>query len=244
MSDEVVEKVQTAEREYCEFKDRFLKRNLNPSEYKWSPFRKQFHIPYGNKERLENDAACLRFIKENTNIPVPKVHDAYEKIGAEGPTGSFYLWLELVPGVAMSQLKIDEQAIVMKEVEEHLHILHSLRSNQLGGPTGLLCPPPRVKRDDPWGPDMKWTPLSTSTDDYVFCHNDLSQTNIMVDPKTLKITGIIDWEFGGFFPEYFEVPFFRDNRTSGTQMLELKDAERLIQFLKVLQAPLKCILSR
>ena len=34
--------------------------------------------------------------------------------------------------------------------------------------------------------------------DLVFCHNDLSANNVIVDPKTLKIAAIIDWEYAGF----------------------------------------------
>lgn len=37
-----------------------------------------------------------------------------------------------------------------------------------------------------------------------FSHADLSPRNILVDPKTGRITGIIDWEFGGWYPEYWE----------------------------------------
>lgn len=43
----------------------------------------------------------------------------------------------------------------------------------------------------------------------VFTHGDLKKTNIMVekDPTNTDayiITGIIDWEEGGFYPEYYE----------------------------------------
>ncbi|KAK4234691.1 kinase-like domain-containing protein [Achaetomium macrosporum] len=38
----------------------------------------------------------------------------------------------------------------------------------------------------------------------LFAHADLAPRNIMVDPKKGKITGIIDWEFGGWYPEYWE----------------------------------------
>ena len=40
------------------------------------------------------------------------------------------------------------------------------------------------------------------------CYGDLGQHNVLVDPKTLKIAAIIDWEFGGFWPEWFEWPFW------------------------------------
>ncbi|EKG16072.1 Aminoglycoside phosphotransferase [Macrophomina phaseolina MS6] len=44
-------------------------------------------------------------------------------------------------------------------------------------------------------------------DDKVFTHGDLQPVNIMVDPKTLRITGILDWETAGYSPperEYCE----------------------------------------
>lgn len=37
-----------------------------------------------------------------------------------------------------------------------------------------------------------------------FTHADLDPRNILVDPKDGKITGIVDWEFGGWYPEYWE----------------------------------------
>ncbi|OBT89384.1 hypothetical protein VE02_01412 [Pseudogymnoascus sp. 03VT05] len=41
----------------------------------------------------------------------------------------------------------------------------------------------------------------------VFAHGDLSQHNILI--KDMKITGLIDWEFSGWYPEYWEyVKFF------------------------------------
>lgn len=37
-----------------------------------------------------------------------------------------------------------------------------------------------------------------------YTHADLSPRNILVDAAAGKITGIIDWEFGGWYPEYWE----------------------------------------
>lgn len=43
----------------------------------------------------------------------------------------------------------------------------------------------------------------------VLCHNDLGPQNIFVCPDTFQVVGIIDWEFAGFFPPYFELPLWR-----------------------------------
>ena len=45
--------------------------------------------------------------------------------------------------------------------------------------------------------------------DLVFCHNDLSAHNIIVDPTTLKINAIVDWEYAGFYPREFEGLFYK-----------------------------------
>lgn len=44
-------------------------------------------------------------------------------------------------------------------------------------------------------------PRSTTS---VFSHADIAPYNIMFDEKSLKITGIIDWERAGWYPDYWE----------------------------------------
>lgn len=53
--------------------------------------------------------------------------------------------------------------------------------------------------------DTTWPRQASDKKEYVFCHNDLSQPNVIVDPETLKIKGIVDWEYAGFWPEWFEM---------------------------------------
>ncbi|KAF2503076.1 hypothetical protein BU16DRAFT_28421 [Lophium mytilinum] len=38
----------------------------------------------------------------------------------------------------------------------------------------------------------------------VFTHCDIAPRNIMVDDHTYQITGLIDWEFAGWYPDYWE----------------------------------------
>jgi len=50
-----------------------------------------------------------------------------------------------------------------------------------------------------------------STDPFIFhfCHGDLHHRNILIDPSTGKITGIIDWECAGFRSWWTDVPGVR-----------------------------------
>jgi aminoglycoside phosphotransferase (APT) family kinase protein len=44
-------------------------------------------------------------------------------------------------------------------------------------------------------------PNSTAS---VFTHADMSPRNILVDKNTLQITGVLDWECAGWYPDYWE----------------------------------------
>ena len=182
----------TAERKYYNIGKTFVKRSLRPREWQVSQFLGTIHVPRLGKERLLNEAAAMQFVSEHTKIPVPVLHCAFADDDA------VYLVMEYVAGVGMDSLTEDEKHVVKQELAEHLESLHSLRSSTLGGISGLIIPPYRVMsktfRDD-------WDLQPSETEEYVFFHNDLSQPNVIVDPKSLRINAIIDWEYAGFFPK-------------------------------------------
>ncbi|KAM5352497.1 hypothetical protein ACJ41O_005219 [Fusarium nematophilum] len=166
----------TFERKYYHRGDAFIKRSLRPREFR-TGFR-SLHVPQLNKERLMNEAESLRYVGSKTDIPVPKVHCDFEDDGA------YYLVTEYVEGVAMSDLSDDGKAVVREELQRHLATLKTLKSNRLGGPSGIVIPPYRVMRrieTDHWS-----LRPSEQEEEYVFCHNDLSQQNVVVDPDTFE----------------------------------------------------------
>ena len=212
----------TAERKYYHIGKTFVKRSLRPREWQVSQFRGTIHVPRQGNERLLNEAAAMQFVTEHTRIPVPVLHCAFADDDA------VHLVMEYVEGVNMADLTEDEKHVVKQELAEHLESLHSLRSSTLGGVSGLLIPPFRVLsktyRDD-------WDLRPSETEEYVFCHNDLSQHNIIVDPKSLKINAIIDWEYAGFFPKHFEFPFWERLGPSAAINGEKDDSEELLAWL-------------
>ncbi|KAG7140435.1 hypothetical protein HYQ45_002738 [Verticillium longisporum] len=55
--------------------------------------------------------------------------------------------------------------------------------------------------------------------------------NVVVNPETLRINAIIDWEYAGFFPPRFEWPFFNRLGPSVAIHDEIDDASSILEFL-------------
>lgn len=120
----------TTERKYYHVDGSHVKRSLRPSEWQYSPFGGSLCIPRLGKERLLNEAAALRFITKNTNIPVPKLYGCFEDDGA------VYLVTEYIDGVNMADLTPEQRKVVEVELEGYIATLRSLKSEVWGGPSG------------------------------------------------------------------------------------------------------------
>lgn len=213
----------TFERKYYFQGDEFIKRSLRPSEFQTG--YRGLHIPRQGNDRLKNEAASLRFIRDNTEIPVPTLRNEFEHDGA------YYIVTEYVEGVNMQDLADHQKLVVRKELQGYLDHLKKLTSTKVGGPSGLVVPPYRVDlhtENDSWRP----LPLTAGSAEYVFCHNDISQSNVLVDPETLRIKAIIDWEYAGFWPDYFEWPFYQRPGPSSARNGEVDDSDKLLRFLQ------------
>ena len=223
----------TFERKYYAIEDIFIKRSLRPKEFKTG--YRGLYVPRLAKERLVNEAAALRYVSKNTNIPVPKVYCDFQDDEA------YYLIMEYVQGVSMSDLKDEQKRIVEEEIKLHLGVLHNLKSQTLGGPSGIIIPPYRVTLKTE---NDTWVLRESESNEYVFCHNDLSQQNIIVNPDTLKINGIIDWEYAGFWPEYFESHFYTRLGPSAAVGDEIDDTSALLEFLEMRSVCIRWVLMR
>jgi len=219
------------ERKYYRDGNTFVKRSLRTTEWQINPVRGVIHVPRQGRERVLNEASAMRYIADNTNIPITKLHCDFEDDGA------VYLVMEYVEGNTMDQLSADQRKVVQLELDRHIETLHGLKSRIVGGPSGLVVPPHRVTLKSP---REVWELKESEFDEYVFCHNDLSQQNVIVDPVTLQIRAIIDWEYAGFYPEFFDFPFFKRLGPSVALDDEVDDTEKLLEFLT---SNLVCILS-
>lgn len=211
----------TFERKYYQRGLAFIKRSLRPREYRTG--NRGLHIPPLGRERIMNEAESLQFIRQHTDIPVPTVYCHFLDDEA------YYIVTEYVDGINMADLPEEQKPIVCEELERHRAKLKTLRSSRLGGPSGIVIPPYRVLK---LAEADKWNLEPSTTDDYVFCHNDLSQHNVIVDPKSLKINAIIDWEYAGFFPPNFDYPFYHRPGPSVAINGETDDSFALLRFLR------------
>ncbi|KAJ6036046.1 hypothetical protein N7540_000325 [Penicillium herquei] len=145
-------------------------------------------------ERLRNEAATLQFIRHASNIPVLREH------GTIIVDESCFLIMERIPGVKMDNLPEEQKQQMWPEIEQHLATLRAIKPSITGGPSALATPPWRAlykTRHDVLRKQIK-------APEYVFCHNDFAQHNIMVHPETLKIVALIHWEYSGFWPAYLK----------------------------------------
>jgi hypothetical protein len=114
-------------------------------------------------------------------------------------------------GVELGDVDEGSRQLVRAKVDEQMKStilpqLRQLRRNFIGSvdPDIPLFPPQRI-----FGTDRRsWPRITSKTDDFVLCHNELSPHNIFVDPKSFSITSIIDWEYAGIYPVEFELPLW------------------------------------
>ncbi|KAG9227965.1 hypothetical protein BJ875DRAFT_294567 [Amylocarpus encephaloides] len=143
--------------------------------------------------------------------------------------------MEFVEGVTMDELDTEQRKIVQKELEGHLGTMRNLKSRVWGGPSGIVIPPYRALTNTP---RPKWEMKPRDSEDLVFCHNDFSTHNVMVDPETLKVNAILDWEYAGFFPQEFEGTYSRRPGPSVALGDEAHDEDSLLSIMKVNCLPL------
>lgn len=93
------------------------------------------------------------------------------------------LTTDLMPGVQMGELTEEERTVVEKELQQHIETLKSLRSHTPCIPGLKIMMAPQRVCGIRWKYDSCWQPDDDVKGDFVLCHNDLAQHNVLVDPK-------------------------------------------------------------
>jgi Phosphotransferase enzyme family len=193
-----VEAWDSQERRYSHNYSTFTKIEI-PS---WSDVEGKTQRPWRSRERLANEYTALKYIAEKTTIPVPK------PLRLEYIDGCCALTTEWVDGVPFDDLDPEIRSTTYLDNYVRSTILpqlRALRSHTSGTIDGVVLPPRRVFDSHS---QRQWRPWTSETEEYSFSHNDLSQHNFLCDPKTGKIVAIIDWEFAGYYPDFFEAPLW------------------------------------
>lgn len=182
----------------------------------------------GDLYRIEREVIAIEFVRKHTTVPVPKVLQV--QLDEQGSRFS----MQRVTGesLEMAWLSMTEEA-QRRTTGQLRHILTQLRKITVTQP-GLIgsCDngpsyDHRINNRGQHGPfasvaefnDFLVAPvrkcprperaldyrrrLSDSYEVY-FTHADLGCDHIFVEPQTGRVTGIIDWEMAGFWPEWWE----------------------------------------
>lgn len=184
------------------------------------------------KERSANppnfEAANIKFLESRTSIPIPNVvHEWYED------DGRYFIITKRIPGRPLEDvwpsLSPEHRESIAKQTAEYLSQLREVQSDRMETIGGKPLYSAWLFRQDfetPHGPlssdDELWSELSKSLTKvpekacvelrrrmppaapYTFTHGDLTSVNIMVDPDTGDLTGILDWENAGYYPVWWE----------------------------------------
>ncbi|KAI2707281.1 hypothetical protein CBS147332_6935 [Penicillium roqueforti] len=175
-----------------------------------------------------SEASTMRFISQNTSVPVPKVFCAFTR------SGRTYIVMERIQGEMIGKGWVyrseNSKAKLLSQLAEKIREMRKLRpaeGNMIANVDGGSLSDCRVA-----GTDLRFGPFNTIQDFHrhirmdmefdsrlpldiqelikqhnktwplVFTHGDLSSLNILV--RGDDIVGIIDWETSGWYPSYWE----------------------------------------
>jgi serine/threonine protein kinase len=227
----------THERKYYEYYHEdgsgvIIKRNLTPSEYSIGTDG-AISYPINAKERLENEVMAMAYIREHLpEIPVPPVRCSFED------HGRFYIFFDYVEGIKMSELPESKKPLVIEELDRYFAILKTQKSKELRSFVEKICLPRRlhdllVKQ----GSYPSLSKISSKAEEFVLCHNDFTQQNVIVDKETFKVKAILGWEYAGFYPAQIDRSYY--HRTGPSTALEefgeVDDTGEVVQLLRSLK---------
>ncbi|KAK2812930.1 hypothetical protein FQN50_000951 [Emmonsiellopsis sp. PD_5] len=182
------------------------------------------------------EPATIQFIAENTTIPVPKIFTT--KPSSKQNATDFVM--EYIPGEpldkAWKKLTDDQRVSTCSQLVGYLNQLRELPGKRIEGVNGAAV---RIG----WYNSLWDGPFDTENgfNDFLakgadrrpgdnrvlhfpgdnhaiqFAHGDLSPRNVMVD-ESGHIIAILDWEWAGWFPEYWDVVRMRMDRPLKKQM--------------------------
>ncbi len=186
----------------------------------------------GKAFRLRREFEAMKFVQSHTSIPVARVLDAH--LGTDDKDESSWILMERLPGDQLGEawpaMSEDARAQTVSQLRSYFGQLHAIRPTGLGwigscsyGPAydhrldnratcgpfesvsefhDFLVAPVRDCPRPEWV--TKYRRRLPDDNGIMFAHADVSWENILVDRVSGSVTGILDWEMAGFWPEWWE----------------------------------------
>ncbi|KAI9808751.1 MAG: hypothetical protein M1825_003903 [Sarcosagium campestre] len=185
-------------------------------------------IKRGRAQNILREAEAIIFVQKHTSIPVPAIID----IRVDGEKAE--LIMQALPGTTLDRawpgMSEEARKTTKRELSAYFTQLRSLRQPQsgwVGSCSHGAAYDHRLNDGRPCGPfdsvssfhNDLLRPVTTCprpelvqkfrdalSNDYriVFTHADLGWEHILVQETTGHVTGIVDWEMAGWWPEYWE----------------------------------------
>jgi thiamine kinase-like enzyme len=148
-----------------------------------------------------------------TKIYVPKVYRYFRQ------SNIGYLVMEFIDGIPLENSLLQEHPEIIQNLAEAIHAFATKVPPDFPGPRNRGIPRGYLFSEDGAGKALStinslnsWlderarltaseTGFNFQLSDFVFCHMDLSQRNIILQDKFFYL---LDWEYAGFYPREFE----------------------------------------
>ncbi|KAI1163059.1 kinase-like protein [Nemania serpens] len=175
------------------------------------------------------EAEAMRFVRNNTSIPVPEVYNAYE----DEESGHTRIIMEFIEGAELEEVwdtySAAEKESVVAQLQGYMEELRQFKGTFIGAIDGSWCDDHFFDDDrGGYGPfknedefnagivkALKQGKSRIHVDvtcdifqecmkghEIVLTHNDFAPRNILV--QGAKVVAIIDWELAGYYPDYWE----------------------------------------
>ncbi|KAI9819326.1 MAG: hypothetical protein M1832_004031 [Thelocarpon impressellum] len=212
---------------YMDFQPRLIKGNAH--QLAWldeSTLVKNGH----QSQAIQRESDALKFVRQHTSIPVPEVYDT--QCGEHGGKLVMQALPGKTLEEAWPIMSEASRTKTKAQLTAYFAQLRSLQQPSPGWIGSCNRGPAydhRVNNGWPCGPfdsvaafhDFLVRPVAncpkpelvetfrralTQSDDckIVFTHADFCSEHVLLDPRTGDVTGIVDWEMAGWWPDYWE----------------------------------------
>ncbi|PHH53866.1 hypothetical protein CFIMG_002605RAa2 [Ceratocystis fimbriata CBS 114723] len=156
----------------------------------------------------EAEANAMKLVRQHTSIPVPEVYNVYR----DADSGHMCIVMEYIDGEqldkAWPRLSEEQKDKIVQQLRGYFVELRQIKGSFIGGDEAefnkaLVKAWSTNRENDPFTRLLCKIQVEVmSGHEIVMTHNDFDPRNILV--RGSDVVAVLDWEFSGFFPEYWE----------------------------------------